>query len=440
MAINRGYITRVWDFDETITVRQSRWHDSIMKPVISIKINDIHYGWLVVATGCLCIFASLGLGRFSLGMLLPAMAATLHLSYSQMGLVGTCNFAGYLVAVLFCSRIQACIGARYLIVLALLLISLSMIMIGFARSFLPLALLYTLTGIGSGASNVPMMGLVSTWFISRLRGRAAGFIVIGSGFAILLSGLVIPFLNSLRVEGWRLSWFVLGATIMAITFLCWLVLRDSPEDMGLRKVGSEETAVNPGRAIGFRPLDKKVILYCGALYFLFGFTYVIYATFIVTVLVQEYGFQEKAAGVFWSWVGLLSLFSGPVFGTLSDKLGRKAGLMTVFTIQTVAYLLVGLKLSTSALVLSIGCFGVVAWSIPSIMLALVGDLVGSQNTVRAFGAITFIFGLGQILGPFLAGMLAETSGDFSAAFLLAAAMTGFAVFLSSRLRIQEEPR
>jgi MFS family permease len=406
-----------------------------MKSIVPMRIKNIHYGWLVVAAGCLCIFASLGLGRFSLGMLLPAMGASLQLSYSQMGLVGTCNFIGYLFAVLFCSRVQSAIGARKLIVTALLLISVSMIMIGFARSFLLVALLYTLTGIGSGASNVPMMGLVSTWFVSRLRGRAAGFIVIGSGFAILLSGLLIPFLNALRVEGWRLSWFTLGIIVMVITAVCWLVLRDRPEEIGLGMVGSVDAAPGRRKRIEFRPLDKKVILHCGAIYFLFGFTYVIYATFIVTVLVQEYGYQEKAAGIFWSWVGLLSLFSGPVFGTLSDKLGRKAGMMMVFAIQTIAYLLVGLKLSSMALVVSIGCFGFVAWSIPSIMLALVGDYVGSQNTVRAFGVITFIFGLGQILGPYFAGLLAESSGNFSIAFLLAASMTAVAALLSSRLKV-----
>lgn len=408
-----------------------------MSPYITEKIRSVHYGWLVVITGCLCIFASLGLGRFSLGMLLPAMGKSLHLSYSQMGLIGTANFAGYLLAVLFCGKVQEAIGARKLISAALLLISLTMVVIGLARNYLLLVLLYTLTGIGSGASNVPMMGLISTWFASRLRGRAAGFVVIGSGFAILASGLVIPLLNSLQSEGWRLSWFVLGITVAFITIVCWLVLRDKPEDRGVQMVGIGEGKARQKRQVAFRPLDKQVILHCGAIYFLFGFTYVIYATFIVTVLVQEYGFHEKGAGIFWSWVGLLSLFSGPVFGTVSDKLGRRAGLMLVFSIQTIAYLLVGLKLSTAALIVSIGCFGLVAWSIPSIMLALIGDLVGSQNTVKAFGSITFIFGLGQILGPYVAGALAESSGDFSVAFLLASFMTALAVILSSRLRVRQ---
>ena len=396
-------------------------------------MKGFHYGWLVVAAGCLCIFACLGLGRFTLGMLLPAMGASLHLSYSQMGLIGTCNFCGYLLAVLGCSRVLSVVGARNLIALALLLISGSAALIGMAQGLVPVAVLYTLTGIGSGVANVSMMGLVTAWFGSRLRGRAAGFVVIGSGFAILLSGQVIPLLNNLRPEGWRLSWFVLAATVLIVAVICWSVLRNRPQDLGLSPVGESRVLTPANPQVVFQPLDRKVILHCGFIYFLFGFTYVIYATFIVTVLVKEYGFSEQAAGGFWSWVGLLSLFSGPVFGSLSDRLGRKAGLVTVFAIQTMAYLLVGLKLQGAALFISIGCFGLVAWSVPSIMIALVGDLVGARNTVKAFGLITFIFGIGQIMGPYVAGLLAESYGDFSGAFLLAAAMTVLAVFISARL-------
>ncbi len=393
----------------------------------------MHYGWLIVAAGCLSIFACLGLGRFALGMLLPAMGATLGLSYSQMGLISTCNFFGYLAAVLVCGRMQSYMGARKLITLALLLTSVSTAMIGLSQGLVMVAVLYTLTGMGSGAANVPVMGLVTAWFGPGLRGRAAGFIVIGSGFAILVSGQVIPVLNAQQPEGWRLSWFVLAAVVLVIALLCWMVLRDTPQEIGLVKVGEPDGGFRQTTQAAFRPLDWKVILHCGGIYFIFGFTYVIYATFIVTVLVQEYGFSEQVAGTFWSWVGLLSLVSGPVFGTLSDRLGRKTGLMIVFSIQTLAYLLVGLQLSGAALMLSIGCFGIVAWSVPTIMLALVGDKVGAVNTVRVFGLITFIFGMGQISGPFIAGLMAEKTGNFAGSFLMAAAMTFLAVLVSARL-------
>ena len=401
--------------------------------------RKIHYGWFIVATGTLCIFAALGFGRFALGMLLPAMASSLDLSYSQMGLISTSNFVGYLLAVLVCGFLASRIGSRLLIFLSLLLVAVSMLLVSRADNFITIALFYTLTGMGSGAANVPMMSLVASWFTSRQRGKAAGLIVIGSGFAILLSGKLIPYLNRLgdASDGWRLSWLVLGIIVLIVSVICLAVIRDTPAELGLQPFsGKEHTNTEQAEVVdeGMAGVTKKDIYHMGAIYFLFGYTYVIYATFIVTTLVQERGFSEAVAGNFWSWVGFLSLFSGPIFGTLSDKLGRKAGLIMVFSIQLVAYLLVALKLPGNFLYLSIGCYGIVAWSIPSIMTALVSDYVGPQRTARVFGFITFIFALGQIAGPAVAGMLAEMYGSFASSFLMAAIFAAFAVLLSALLK------
>jgi MFS family permease len=408
-------------------------------PQRSALTRSVHYGWYVVAAGTLCVFAGLGFGRFALGMLLPAMGASLKLTYSQMGLISTSNFVGYLLAVLVCGYLSSRIGSRLLIFLALLLVAVSMLLVSRAHSFMSVAFFYTLTGMGSGASNVPMMALVASWFSTGQRGKAAGFIVIGSGFAILLSGKLIPYLNQLReFDGWRISWLVLGIIVLIISIICFLVIRDSPGELGLKPFTGMKSSRQVDDRFSFddgqKSVTRKDIYHLGAIYFLFGCTYVIYATFIVTALVQERGFSEMIAGNFWSWVGFLSLFSGPVFGTLSDKLGRKTGLVMVFSIQMCAYLLVALSLPGVFLYLSIGCYGIVAWAIPSIMAALVGDYVGPQKTARVFGFITFIFAIGQIAGPAVAGFLAEKSGSFSSSFFMAAMFVGLAVFLSILLK------
>lgn len=396
----------------------------------------IHYGWYIMVTGTLCLFASLGLGRFSLGMLLPSMGRDLQLSYSQMGLIGTLNFVGYLLAVLLCGRLTRQFGARRLIATALTGIGLSMLCISQAQELWLILALYFLTGIGSGLSNVPMISLISGWFASSKRGRAAGFVAIGSGFAIILSGWLIPHLNRTREQGWRTSWLVLGGLVLIVASICALVLRNSPQERGLLPVGmtgaDQSNQADLSTAFG-QDRRAPIFLHCAALYFLFGFTYVIYATFMVTTLIEEKGLSETVAGNFWSWVGLLSLLSGPVFGGLSDRLGRRPALMLVFAIQSLAYLLVALNLPPLFLYLSIGCYGLVVWSVPSIMAALVADLAGAERVASIFGFVTFIFGLGQIIGPYLAGILAEKSGSFAGSFLLAFALAVTAVILSAFL-------
>jgi len=402
------------------------------------KHPPFHYGWVIVFTGMLCIMACLGIGRFALGMLLPSMAATLQLTYSEMGFISTANFLGYLISVLAGGLWAAQIGPRRMIFFSLLLVGISMALVSQAKAFSHVLLLYMLTGIGSGATNVPVMGLVSAWFTAKRRGRAAGFIVIGSGFAIILAGRLIPYVNTVAgSEGWRMSWLLMSGMVTAIAVISAIFLRNRPEDKGLMPVGSGESTAGRGSTAARPPITvykEWVIYYLGVIYFLFGYTYVIYATFIVTTLVKERGFTEYGAGNFWAWVGFLSLFSGPVFGTLSDRLGRKAGLIIVFSCQLLAYLLVASGLPGMFLYLSIFFYGIVAWSIPSIMAAAVGDYVGARHAASAFGLVTFIFGFGQIAGPAVAGVLAEKTGSFSSSFYMAAFFAGAAILLAAFLQ------
>jgi sugar phosphate permease len=198
----------------------------------------LHYGWHIVWSSTLGIFACLGLGRFALGMLLPAMGVSLGLDYSRMGLISTCNFTGYLIAVLGCGAVAVRIGHRATITLALLAVGSSMVLIGRTHAYLMILVLYFLTGIGSGAATVPIMALASAWFSSSRRGRATGFMVIGSGFAILLAGKLIPWLNARGgEEGWRTGWMVLGGLVLAVALVDFLVLRNSPAEKGLEPYG-----------------------------------------------------------------------------------------------------------------------------------------------------------------------------------------------------------
>lgn len=396
-----------------------------------------YYGWVIVAAGSLSVFACLGFGRFALGMLLPAMAATLKLSYAQMGFVSTGNFIGYLIAVFLSGAIVARIGQRYFIFLSLLVVGLTMALLSKSAAFAQLLALYVLTGMGSGGAFVSTMSLASAWFGRKNRGKAAGYMAVGSGAAIIFTGFFIPFVNRASgAEGWRISWLALGAFVALIALLCLIFLRNKPADLGFAFPG-DQTHAAAAHAAAHRKFDiyrSRAIYHLGAIYFLFGYTYVIYATFIVTTLVKERGMSESLAGNFWSVVGFLSLFSGPVFGSISDKLGRKAGMVIVFSFQLLAYLLVASGLPGIFLYLSIFCYGLVAWSIPAIMAAAVGDYAGPENAAKALGFITLIFGMGQISGPAIAGILAQHSGSFSSSFYMAAALAGVAILLSAMLK------
>ena len=386
-----------------------------------------HYGWVIVAVGTLTIAACLGLARFAFGMLLPSMREPLGMSYDAMGLLGTANFAGYLVAVGLTPLLLRRLTPRLLIASGLVLIAFCMGGISLSRGYAMTLALYTLVGCGSGIANIPLMVLVSYWFRRERRGRAAGLIVVGSGFAIILSGFLIPLLNRhFGVDGWRVSWAVLTAIVLVIAVIAATLIRNDPADLGLEPAGAVgQLDYVPGETRG-NFSTVRILAHLGGLYFVFGATYVIYGTFIVTTMIEEYHFAESSAGHFWSWVGFFSLFSGTLFGALSDRVGRKGGLLAVFCVQTLAYLLAGSKLGTMAVFASVVLYGVAAFAIPAIMAAAVGDYLGKNRAASAFALITFCFALGQTIGPALAGMAAEASGSFAGSYLVSAALTAMA--------------
>jgi len=404
-----------------------------------VSLRSIHYGWIIVLSGILTLVAVLGLGRFSLGMLLPSMGKDLELAYSQMGYIGTGNFIGYLLGVLVSSRMVKRFGYRAVIGSGIFLVGGSMILVGKANGFWLVLATFFFTGIGSGLGNVPVMGLVSHWFGSSLRGRAAGLMVSGIGLGIMITGLLIPAINNWTVngQGWRINWMVMGVLVLAIGVLCSLLIRNQPQDLGLqvvekKQVKKEVKQVNFLNKKTSIPV-KRTLLHLGSIYFFFGFTYVIYVTFVVTTLINEYSFSEAVAGRFWFWFGLLGIFSGPLFGSLSDRIGRARTLALVYGLQGISHLLLALNPVPGSVYFSIGLFALCAWSVPSIMAASVGDYLGPVKAASGFATVTLFFSIGQISGPALAGILAEKSGSFSHSYLLAGLLTATAALLSLTL-------
>ena len=94
--------------------------------------------------------------------------------------------------------------------------------------------------------------------------------------------------------------------------------------------------------------------------------------------------------------------------------------MIVYIIQAAAFGLFAVWPSTPGFVLSAVLFGLSAWSIPAIMAATCGDLLGPRLAPAGLGFITLFFGIGQAAGPSVAGLIADAGHSLSPALLLAA--------------------
>lgn len=395
----------------------------------------LHYAWIVAFVGGVAVFCGLGLGRFAFGMLLPAMSDSLGWSYAQAGLLGFINLLGYLTSVLIVPPVLARVGTRVAVTSGLLLMALSMFAMVLAQSLPILSGLYFLTGIGSGAVVLPALSVMANWFAPSHRGLATGLVMAGPGFGIIFSGKAVPHLTSFQnILAWQMGWLIFGAITVLVATLAYGFIRNHPNQMGHIPFGRQPDPCCPTSIPPEGTERRRLLLHMGIIYSLYGATYMLYVTFIVTSMRDSYGMTETQAGALWSWFGILSIPSGLLFGGLSDRIGRRAGMAIGFACLSVAFAFVGLTGWRPGLSISVGLFGLAAWSIPVVMSAAAGDYFGPSGTAKALAALMLTFSVGQAAGPALAGVMAERSGDFTSSYRLATAAACAAVALVAVLR------
>ena len=282
-----------------------------------MKESKLHYGWVVIFMGLLTTIAAHGFGRMSYTIILPAMKDGLSFSYTQLGLLGTGNFIGYLTMAIVGGFLAARFGTRIIITAGLVLMGITMILTGLAKSFEFAFAMRLLTGIGNGAAFVPAMALGSAWFTKKKRGFATGIVSAGIGAGTLISGLTVPpILSAFGAHGWRFSWYILGGAVLLISGVVFQFVRSNPQEKGLDQVGSEKSGAAqsdssatenisaPRWTVTVKSIIKMgSVWYLGGVYFFFGLSYIIYMVFFAAYLVKEMGLSQEWAGGLWALVG-----------------------------------------------------------------------------------------------------------------------------------------
>ena len=387
--------------------------------------------------GTLGIFAALGLARFGYATVLKEMMGDLRITTAQAGIIASVNLSGYLLLAVIGGALASRFGTRIVATIGLLVVGIGLLLTSTVTSLGAACIWRGLTGLGSGAANVAIMGIWSAWFTPQWRGRAAGIAVAGSSVALIITGLVVPpILTSPALAGWRHCWLLFGIATLVIALLVWLFLRDHPPAPPAKTPGTVPAAT--AHSIYRSPLIWQL----GVIYMAFGFSYIIYMTFYQAYLQLECHYSETEAGRLFLMLGIFSLFCGFLWGAVSDRFGRCSALAMVFLIQMISYGLFAYSASDAVLLISTILFGLTAWSIPAIMSAACGDLLGARLAAAGLGFLTLFFGIGQALGPYIAGIIADTTHSFTNAFLLAAgmAMLGMTGALLLRTRCSKENR
>ena len=391
------------------------------------------YAWVIAFTIMLVLFLSHGFGRFAYPPILPAMREGLSLSYAETGFIGTGNFLGYLLMALTGGFVAARIGIRKAVFAGLMALGVGLFLTGFSWSFLSAFSMRFFTGLASAMAFVPAMALPAAWFDARRRGLATGIGAAGVGLGLSLMGVILPFcIEKFGTEGWRYTWWFLGIVAFGCSFICYLLLRDKPDDAEHAHAEREDKKRGLVQAASMNALLRTIvkerrIWKLGVVYLLFGFSHVIYITFIVAFLTKESALSETTAGAIFAVLGIASIFSGILWGSISDVLGRGLGAALSYATLFCSCIIPFFWKGDVFLYCSAILFGLTLSSIPPIIAAAAGDTLGPRLAPAGLGFLTIFFGTGQAIGPAVGGWIKDLTGTFTYAFLLsaAAALLGF---------------
>jgi len=156
---------------------------------------------------------------------------------------GTISLAAALGALIsgvsqpFVGRLYDRVGGRWLILVCLLVSGLGTALLALTTNLVFLILVFgvVLSIAQAGSSLTTTSALLSKWF-HRQRATAMALTTTGSSVGGLL---LVPLTASLiSLVGWRITWGVLGLLVLVLVVpLAFVLLRDDPEEMGLRPDG-----------------------------------------------------------------------------------------------------------------------------------------------------------------------------------------------------------
>jgi len=394
---------------------------------------------LVMAGACV----AQAFGRFTYGVLLPAVRDDMLGSNGAAGLLGTVNVTAYLLGTVIVATVSTRITLVWLIRIGLCLSTAGLLLASVAGNGTALGGALVLMGLGGAAIWIPSPRVAASALPPERRGLAAGLIGMGIGIGIVFAGQLSEALRHGQGDAaWRDVYRVeglIGAVVLVAAF-AFLRHREDPPLVssvtgavaGTLPAG-EPVARRRGDVAGFGSLRQVPgWIPLTLAYASFGFMYLLVFAFLVARLEDDSGFSADQASAMFSLVGLAAVFGGVLLGPLSDRLGRRTSMVGAFAAFGVSTLAVLPGRQPLVLLGAIG-IGLAFSGLPAVIAAYVVDATDAVTYGPAYSAATLAFGVSQMAAPQVGGLLADWLGSFTAVFVLSAAVATTGAVVSSRL-------
>ncbi|KAM9863522.1 MFS transporter [Leucobacter sp. BZR 635] len=346
------------------------------------------------------------------------IAEEFSLTATQSGLLGSITALVGGLVLPFAGVIGDRLGIKKIILVGIIASIIGQLLFAWAPDYALLMLSRAVSGIGVGLLFVGPYTMAVNWFErERKSGIALGVMFtsdgIGSAFALYAFAIVLV------AVGWRTGSAIGGAFLVVVFIIAALFLKDAPKPEPQEVSAAESAEAKQSLA---KWLFNRNVLVAAAFFIGEWGIFAVVAVWMPTILIEGAGWDAALAGLFSSLYVVIGMITSIGFGLVSDRLGRRKGLIVVAGAAMTLFMgVLTLGLASGNFVLVAVCLPLVGLGVYTGMpLALA--LAAESVPPRMAGAVNgFVLGIGFIVGgfvyPYFIGAVKDATGNYTVGFV-----------------------
>ncbi|MFC0283991.1 MFS transporter [Camelimonas abortus] len=399
----------------------------------SVRQSRIFYGWWIVAAMTVILFTTGGLAFYNLSVLLKAFVSERNFPVSMASSATALFFVTSGFAGMFAGRFIDRHDVRYFIVGSAILSACCLASLDLVRTAWRLYLFYALFGVAYGGCGlVPAMTVLTRWFDAR---RATALSIAMTGLSVggaVITPLTAQLVNAVGLAGagpWLGAAFFLGVAPLTV-----LVIRPSPESMGLNPDGAPATPgqkAGPARS-GRTWAEARVTRF----FWLVSVAYVFTMAAQVGGISHLYNMVSSRVDVETAALAVSVLAASSITGRLAGGVVLLRAPAIPFTlvamaVQGAALLLISLAADRLLLLAAVALFGLPVGNLLMMQPLLMADAFGTREYARIYAAHSLVTMVGVAGGPIALGLLHDWLHGYGASYFCAALLgaLGFVMLL-----------
>lgn len=389
----------------------------------------IHYAFVIVACCCMMMGINVGFSFSCAGIFYKPVSESLGVAVGEFGLYMTVMYVASALMLPLAGRLLQRYSARILFTAASALNGLALAAMGLMSALWQFYIVGAVLGISIAfLLYMSYPTLINRWFHTRM-GLMIGICCAASGIGGIVFNPIAGYV--ITSFGWRMGYYLFGAIVLIIVtpLLAWL-LRDRPEDVGLKKYGLSEEVKTAGEqtdGITFSRAKRMPVFYA---IILFAFLMMGCSTLNLFIpgFTEWNGFSLEnaslAASASMAGVTLGKLLLGYVndrnctLGVTLCSLGGAAGIILMVTGSA----LLPLILTGSFF------FGWCYAGVTVQTAMLTKNVMGNRDYARIYSMVSIALSAGGAIASGGWGLLADSLG-FVPTFLICAAFLAIAFIL-----------